>query len=56
MFPESPLKPAGKMQTLNDAEEMKQAIRKQGIQNAFIVPYYKDKRINIVDAFELLSE
>ena len=47
---------AGKMQTLSDAEEMKQAIRKEGIRNAFIVPYYKDKRINIVDVFELLAE
>jgi len=47
---------AGKSQTLNEVNELRIKIKRKGVDEAFIVPYYKAKRIRMVDAIEFLGE
>ncbi len=41
--------------TLNEVLSLKKKLRNFGLNNSFIVPYYKDKRISLVDAIELFG-
>ena len=41
--------------TLHDAHNLKMQLRQAGVSNAFIVPYYKQNRITMIEAIELLG-
>ncbi len=47
---------ASNAESLREANDLKIKIRQDGSKNAFIVPYYKGKRINFVDAIEYLAK
>jgi len=46
---------ANKSLTLNEAIRLQNKIRKKYIKTAFFIPYYQEKRVNLIDVIEILG-